>query len=307
MKEKFIKAVQDKFKDSDPSITKFLNDIENTPFIKGDVYLKIRFCNILSENKKIIQALFEQHENDDKLQKQIVLRTSRSLQASQPSSLQASQLSSLQASQLSSLQASQPSSLQASRLSSLQASQPSLLNDLNQVLTTTFFDKNELIKLAVAFRQENFNAYLQFISQHKNIFSQIAKDLENPLYNLACVIDDYEMNKNTAFATEKKFKIDTVEKLRFMKDKLKELKIKRNEIEDELVNKDCISTKSLQVLCLIYKISIIYISGKKYSEFLFAVKDDFNKGTKRNSNFMFSFQPVLNLLTEAIAFIDSTN
>jgi hypothetical protein len=86
-------------------------------------------------------------------------------------------------------------------------------------------------------------------------------------------IDDYEMNKNTAFATEKKFKIDTVEKLRFMKDKLKELKIKRNEIEDELVNKDCISTKSLQVLCLIYKISIIYISGKKYSEFLFAEPD----------------------------------
>jgi hypothetical protein len=86
-------------------------------------------------------------------------------------------------------------------------------------------------------------------------------------------IDDYEMNKNTAFANEKKFKIDTVEKLRFMKDKLKELKIKRNEIEDELVNKDCISTKSLQVLCLIYKISIIYISGKKYSEFLFAESD----------------------------------
>jgi len=80
-------------------------------------------------------------------------------------------------------------------------------------------------------------------------------------------IDDYEMNKNTAFATEKKFKIDTVEKLRFMKDKLKELKIKRNDIEDELVNKECISTKSLQVLCLIYKISIIYISGKKYSNF----------------------------------------
>jgi hypothetical protein len=86
-------------------------------------------------------------------------------------------------------------------------------------------------------------------------------------------IDEYEMNKNTAFATEKKFKIDTVEKLRFMKDKLKELKIKRNEIEDELVNKDCITTKGLQVLCLIYKISIIYISGKKYSEFLFAETD----------------------------------
>lgn len=99
-------------------------------------------------------------------------------------------------------------------------------------------------------------------------------------------IDEYEMNKNTAFATEKKFKIDTVEKLRFMKDKLKELKIKRNDIEDELVNKVCISTKSLQVLCLIYKISIIYISGKKYSEFLFAEDDKItgiiDQGSEKN-------------------------
>lgn len=86
-------------------------------------------------------------------------------------------------------------------------------------------------------------------------------------------IDDYDIHKNSAFASEKKFKIDTVEKLRFMKDKLKELKIKRNDIEDELVNKDCITTKSLQVFCLMYKISIIYISGKKYSEFLFAEDD----------------------------------
>lgn len=86
-------------------------------------------------------------------------------------------------------------------------------------------------------------------------------------------IDDYEMNKNTSFSIEKKFKIDTVEKLRFMKDKLKELKIKKNEIEDELVNKECITTKSLQVLCLIHKISILYISGKKYSEILFDEPD----------------------------------
>ena len=105
-------------------------------------------------------------------------------------------------------------------------------------------------------------------------FTPIQKDkLFWCFYIILKGIDEYEMNKNTTFATEKKFKIDTVEKLRFMKDKLKELKIKRNDIEDELANKECITTKSLQVLCLIYKISIIYISGKKYTEFLFAEDD----------------------------------
>ena len=114
----------------------------------------------------------------------------------------------------------------------------------------------------------------ELIIKKEENFTPLQKDkLFWCFYIILKGIDDYEMNKNTAFATEKKFKIDTVEKLRFMKDKLKELKIKRNEIEDELVNKDCISTKSLQVLCLIYKVSIIYISGKKYSEFLFAEAD----------------------------------
>jgi hypothetical protein len=114
----------------------------------------------------------------------------------------------------------------------------------------------------------------QVITKKEEYFTPLQKDkLFWCFYIILKGIDDYEMNKNTAFATEKKFKIDTVEKLRFMKDKLKELKIKKNDVEDELVNKDCISTKSLQVLCLIYKISIIYISGKKYSEFLFAEDD----------------------------------
>ena len=92
-------------------------------------------------------------------------------------------------------------------------------------------------------------------------------------YILLNGIDHYEIHKSTSFSIEKKFKIDTVEKLRFIKDKLKELKIKKNEIENELVNMDRISTKSLHVLCLIYKISIIFISGKKYTEFLFDETD----------------------------------
>jgi len=80
---------------------------------------------------------------------------------------------------------------------------------------------------------------------------------------------DYEMNKSHSFGIEKKIKISAVEKLASIKDKLKELKIKKTEIEDELVNKECLTIKGLQALCLIHKISIMYISGKKFSEFLY--------------------------------------
>ena len=129
------------------------------------------------------------------------------------------------------------------------------------------------------------NVKPEIIIKKEENFTPLQKDkLFWCFYIILKGIDDYEMNKNTAFATEKKFKIDTVEKLRFMKDKLKELKIKRNDIEDELVNKECISTKSLQVLCLIYKISIIYISGKKYSEFLFAEDDKITGIIEQNSD-----------------------
>jgi hypothetical protein len=132
--------------------------------------------------------------------------------------------------------------------------------------------KNEIVKPVVMSKSEIVKPVV--LIKNEEHFTPLQKDkLFWCFYIILKGIDDYEMNKNTAFATEKKFKIDTVEKLRFMKDKLKELKIKRNDIEDELVNKDCITPKTLKVLCLIYKISIIYISGKKYSEFLFAEND----------------------------------
>lgn len=81
--------------------------------------------------------------------------------------------------------------------------------------------------------------------------------------------ESYEFIKNDSFKIEKAFKIQSIEKLRDIKDKLKEFKIKRNEIENELVNIDTISIKGLEALCLIYNVSMMYISGKKYYEFLF--------------------------------------
>ena len=91
-------------------------------------------------------------------------------------------------------------------------------------------------------------------------------------YILLNGFDEYEFIKNDSFKTEKNFKISSVEKMRSMKDKLKEFKIKRNEIENELVNNATITLKGLETLCLIYGISLIYISGKKYYEITFGDK-----------------------------------
>ena len=88
-------------------------------------------------------------------------------------------------------------------------------------------------------------------------------------YVLLNGFSDYEFNKTGHYALEKSFKIKTVEKLREMKSEIKGLKLKISEVEDELVNKEQITLKGLQVLCLVYKVSITYIYDRKYCEFLY--------------------------------------
>jgi hypothetical protein len=78
--------------------------------------------------------------------------------------------------------------------------------------------------------------------------------------------EEYEMNHSNTFSIEKQLKIETVEKLKSIKEKLKELKLKRTELEDELVNKPMITLKGLCALCLVHNVSITYIYGRKYCE-----------------------------------------
>ncbi len=108
------------------------------------------------------------------------------------------------------------------------------------------------------------------IKKEEESFTPIHKDkLFWCFYVLLNGFNDYEMNKTGFYAVEKTFKISSVEKLRTMKQEIKNLKLKISEVEDELVNKDKITLKGLQVLCLVYKVSITYIYGKKYCEFLY--------------------------------------
>ena len=74
------------------------------------------------------------------------------------------------------------------------------------------------------------------------------------------------MNHSNAFSVEKQLKIETVEKLKEIKDQLKDLKLKRTELEDELVNKPTITLKGLCALCLVHNVSITYVFGRKFCE-----------------------------------------
>ena len=87
---------------------------------------------------------------------------------------------------------------------------------------------------------------------------------------------DYKIAKNNSFAIEKKWKMDTLAKLKEKEviDFLKSIKIKVVDLEDELMNKEKLSLKGLQVFCMIYKLSVIYVSGRTFCEFIQAHETD---------------------------------
>ena len=101
-------------------------------------------------------------------------------------------------------------------------------------------------------------------------FTPVQKDkLFWSFYIILKGVDEYELCQSGHFAIEKNFKISTVEKLRSLKNELKEAKLKLNELEDELVNKEMITLKGLHALCLVHKVSITYIYSRMYCEFLY--------------------------------------
>lgn len=82
--------------------------------------------------------------------------------------------------------------------------------------------------------------------------------------------ENYEMITNKHFEIEKKFKIDCVEHIREQKDILKQQKLKRVDIESELVNDNKITLPTFIGLCYVYGKNVIVIKDKVYYE----IRDD---------------------------------
>ena len=76
-------------------------------------------------------------------------------------------------------------------------------------------------------------------------------------YKLLNNFDDSDLENINSFKTIKDFKIASVEKLRLQKNILKEFKIQRMVVEEDLTNNEKISFKTFHALCVLYLINVI--------------------------------------------------
>ena len=77
--------------------------------------------------------------------------------------------------------------------------------------------------------------------------------------------EDYEM-LTQRFTVEKNLKIECINKIRKDKDVLKKYKLKRSEIESELLNDETITLKGFLTLCIYDNINFFLIDNRKYFE-----------------------------------------
>ena len=78
-------------------------------------------------------------------------------------------------------------------------------------------------------------------------------------YKLLKNFDNVDLENINAFKTMKDFKIECVEKVRSQKNILKEFKIQRMLVEDDLTNNDKICFKTFHALCVLHLINVIVI------------------------------------------------
>lgn len=78
-------------------------------------------------------------------------------------------------------------------------------------------------------------------------------------YKLLNNFADSDLENINSFKTIKDFKIASVEKLRLQKNILKEFKIQKMVVEDDLTNNEKISFKTFHALCVLYLINVIVV------------------------------------------------
>ena len=74
----------------------------------------------------------------------------------------------------------------------------------------------------------------------------------------------YQLVGPNWFSTEKDYKIKTAERLTSVKDAIKAMKLKRSEMETELVMQEQIGITGLQALCLLHNTALTVVFGRKY-------------------------------------------
>jgi len=74
----------------------------------------------------------------------------------------------------------------------------------------------------------------------------------------------YELIGPNWFSSEKDYKIQTAERLPLVKDSIKSMKLRRSEMETELVTQAQIGLNGLHALCLLHNVAMTVVMGRKY-------------------------------------------
>jgi hypothetical protein len=93
------------------------------------------------------------------------------------------------------------------------------------------------------------------ISNHKNFQDKLFWIFYKIINNL----DDSDLETINSFKVMKEFKFSVVEKLRSQKNSLKNYKISKTFVEEDLTNNEKISFKTFHALCILYLINVIIL------------------------------------------------
>ena len=84
-------------------------------------------------------------------------------------------------------------------------------------------------------------------------------------YKLLNNLLDKDLEHENCFKLEKDFKYGIVEKIRKNKSLLKSAKIRKFNVEDDLINNKCITLQTFECLCLIHNLNVILIKNNAYT------------------------------------------
>ena len=158
-------------------------------------------------------------------------------------------------------------------LISIEELKPYMLSEVN-IQTTKLLDNkksqsnnflNKFHDVPKKLIQINYSKKYSKYNEPTNIYTtdQFKDKLFWCFYKILNNLEDKDLQEINGFEVEKKFKFNTVEKLKENRILLKNQKIKRLLVEDDLVNNNKITLKTFECLCLIYNINVILFKNDK--------------------------------------------
>jgi hypothetical protein len=130
------------------------------------------------------------------------------------------------------------------------------------------FIKNEKIQIKTNIGNDAFIKQTNIENKSNDIKNNYSPNEKDKLFWCFYIFingyEKYELDRTSSFKIEKEFKFMIAEKLISLKNELKQMGLKKNDISAELTNNTCISIKSLLVLCHIYKIKLLYVKNNYY-------------------------------------------